>query len=152
MQEKKSKSRNSIEWKLRHSDLKPPIWKTGSTSSICIGCSNNITAAISRLSAWGFKDSFLSLKWLYFKAAFLYYCPHRSSLPVHLNSISWATWAIWAALKKFSIKLQLHRVAKVLECQTSKYMHHQLLYCIGVSFGKESFYVWYIEKVCLIMR
>ena len=35
--------------------VKPPIRKTGSTSSICIGCSNNNTAANSRLSAWGFK-------------------------------------------------------------------------------------------------
>ena len=35
--------------------FKPTIWKTGSTTSVCIGCSNNKTAANSRLSAWGFK-------------------------------------------------------------------------------------------------
>ena len=34
--------------------LKLTIWKTGSTTSVCIGCSNNNTAANSRLSAWGF--------------------------------------------------------------------------------------------------
>ena len=33
--------------------VKPLIWKTRSTSSICIGCSNNNTVANSRLSAWG---------------------------------------------------------------------------------------------------
>ena len=40
-----------ITWDLT---LKPTIWKIGSTTSVCIGCSNN-TAANSRLSAWGFK-------------------------------------------------------------------------------------------------
>ena len=38
-----------------HKGFKPTIWKTGSTTSVCIGCSNNNTAANSRLSAWGFK-------------------------------------------------------------------------------------------------
>ena len=36
--------------------FKPPIWKTGSTSCICIGLSNNNTAANSRLLALGFKN------------------------------------------------------------------------------------------------
>ena len=40
-------------------ELKPLIWKTGSTSSICIGCSNNNTAANSRLSKWGFKRTWV---------------------------------------------------------------------------------------------
>ena len=37
-------------------NFKPPVWKTGSTSSICIGCSNNNTAANSRLSTWEFNS------------------------------------------------------------------------------------------------
>ena len=37
--------------------LNPRNWKTRSTSSICIGCSNNNTAANSGLSAWGFNHS-----------------------------------------------------------------------------------------------
>ena len=36
--------------------VKPTLWRTRSTSSMCIGCSNNNTEANSRLSAWGFKD------------------------------------------------------------------------------------------------
>ena len=33
---------------------------------------------------------------------FLYYCPHCPKGPAHLNSIGWATLAIWSAIKKYS--------------------------------------------------
>ena len=52
---------NNIVFVSQNAVFKPPIWKTGSTSSICIGCSNNNTEANSKLSAWGFKE-FLRLK------------------------------------------------------------------------------------------
>ena len=38
--------------------FKPTLWRTRSTSSIFIGCSNNNTAANSRLSTCGFKHFF----------------------------------------------------------------------------------------------
>ena len=36
-------------------------------------------------------------------AAFLYCCPACPRCLAHLNKIGWATWTIWAAIKKYSL-------------------------------------------------
>ena len=38
----------------------------------------------------------------YIGAVFLYCCPNCPSCPVHVNSIGWATSAIWTAIEKYS--------------------------------------------------
>ena len=68
--------------------VKPPSWKTRSTSSICTGCSNN-TAAYSRQSAWGFK---LCMFTLY--ACYLLYIYNATSyliyhLPIDFLKVSY---------------------------------------------------------------
>ena len=69
--------------------FKTPIWKTGSTSSICIGCSNNNTAANSRLWFGGLAVSLDKPK--LFNKAFLSHFreeiwSHKTGCYLHLSS------------------------------------------------------------------
>ena len=47
------------------------------------------------------------------EAVFLYCYPHWASCLTHLNSIGWATWAIWAAKQKYSLNYPVKGSLKV---------------------------------------
>ena len=54
-----------------------------------------------------FKLKICSLNSLPLQTVFLSCCPDYRSYPAHLNSIGWATWAVWAAVKDYNVRFSI---------------------------------------------